>query len=134
MMRLTILRNTLAAAAGAAALATSGCLSALHGTHQKLEIVTVPEGALCRIYRGDEGFVKSVATPGAKYLHRSDDPVRIECSKAGYETARVEVPSAPRGEIVVNAATVGGGLLLDLASGAPYDLPDTIAIELKKAR
>lgn len=128
------MRNILMTAAALAALAVSGCAMPLYGTHEKVTIATMPEGALCKIYRDSEGFIKEVNTPGAKYIRRSPEAIRVVCSKRGYKDAVVEVEARARGEIIANAATFGAALLPDLASGAPYELPEKIEIELTKAR
>lgn len=132
----------------AAAFAVSGCSTILRGTHEKIEITSTPSQALCRIYRESTGFLKSVATPGAVYIPRSAEPVRIVCTKDGYETASVTASPAQTSDIVGNTAGVGaaafgtgfgapafvGGAMIDGATGANRDLPDTIAVRLRPAQ
>ena len=128
-----------------AAFAASGCSTVLRGTHEKVEIVSDPPQALCRIYRESEGYLKSVATPGAVYVPRSADPIRVVCKKDGYKTASVIASPVTTSDIVGNAAGVAsagaaaagagvmvGGAFIDGASGANNDLPDVISVSLQK--
>ncbi|MBE8158884.1 MAG: hypothetical protein HAW59_05785, partial [Betaproteobacteria bacterium] len=83
-------KSQLLAGAGlAAVLAVSGCATITRGTHEKVEIASDPAGALCRIYRHSSGYLKSVATPGAVYIPRSEEPIEIVCSKNGYESGAI---------------------------------------------
>ncbi len=126
----------------AALLAASGCSTVLHGTHEKIEIVSTPERALCRLYRENSGYLKSVVTPGAVYIPRSDAPLKIVCSKNGFQTATVSaLATTAHGDIAGNsglipqgAAGLGVGvfsLVTDVANSANYELPDTISVNLK---
>ena len=93
----------------AAAFAVNGCSSFLHGAHEKIEITTSPAGAYCKMYRDSAGFMKSVVTPGSKYIQRSGEPVTVVCEKDGYETASLVISSEKRKEMVGNVTTLGVG-------------------------
>ena len=129
----------------AAALAVSGCSTILRGTHEKVEIVSDPP-AFCKIYRESEGYLKSVAAPGAVYIPRSADPIRVVCEKDGYDTASVIASPVKTSDIVGNAAGVAGGAaaapgagvmigaaFMDGISGANQDLPDVILVRLQRS-
>lgn len=123
----------------AAVLAATGCSSILRGTHEKIEIVSSPERALCRIYRESTGYLKSVATPDAVYIPRAAEPIKVVCKKAGYETATVVAAPVKTSDVLGNAAGIAGGSLvfgtgvvIDLANSAHLDLPDSIVVEMKK--
>lgn len=123
-----------------AALAASGCSTVLRGAHEKVEIVSTPPGALCRIYRESEGYIKAVNTPGAVYIARSADPIKVVCKKDGYKTASSVAAPVETNDIISNAATGAafgsiagvGTAILDGASGAKHDLPNTINISLQR--
>ena len=125
----------------AAAFAASGCSTILRGTHEKVEIVSAPPQALCRIYREGEGYLKAVATPGAVYIPRGAEPIKVVCKKDGYKTASVVASPAKTSDIVGNAAGVAagsgvvliGGAFIDGATGANQDLPDVISVNLQPA-
>lgn len=124
---------------GAALLGLSSCASYQHGAYKKITVTTAPEAALCKIYREDEGFIKSIATPGSKYIRRNAAPIEIVCSKDGYKTKSVSISSSPTTDeqdtsFVGNALFTGvaPGFLADTISGAKYDLPDKIEITLDR--
>ena len=131
-------KNLLAAGLLAAVFTVGGCSTILRGTHEKVEIVSAPEGALCSIYREGEGYLKRVAAPGAVYIPRSTAEIRVVCKKEGYQTTSVTAVPVKTGDIVGNVAAVGvnavalGGTVLDIANNAHADLPDTIVVNLQK--
>lgn len=138
------MKNTkLLGATLAAAFAVSGCSTILRGTHEKVEIASTPSQALCRIYRESTGYLKSVDTPGAVYIPRAAEPVKVVCRKDGYQTATIIASPAITGDIIGNAAGMGvglpglpvwlGGAFLDGATNANQDLPDVIAVDLQPA-
>ncbi|MDM5146990.1 hypothetical protein NQX30_01135 [Candidatus Persebacteraceae bacterium Df01] len=115
-------------------VAISGCSSVLRGTHEKVEIVTTPEKALCKLYRGSEGYLKSVATPGAVYIPRSVDSLEVVCYKDGYEVSSVVVEATKSNDIFGNVATGGLGIFVDLVSSSHLHLPDTINVNMEKMK
>ncbi|WOV90570.1 MAG: hypothetical protein R1F54_08550 [Candidatus Zeuxoniibacter abyssi] len=118
----------------AAAFAVNGCSSFLHGAHEKIEITTSPAGAYCKMYRDSAGFMKSVVTPGSKYIQRSGEPVTVVCEKDGYETASLVISSEKRKEMVGNVTTLGVGAVVDAVGGGLYELPDKVEVIMKKAQ
>ncbi|MGI9297948.1 MAG: hypothetical protein ACR2QC_08625 [Gammaproteobacteria bacterium] len=124
-----------------AAVAASGCSTILRGTYEKVEIVSTPPQALCRIYRDSEGYLKSVDTPGAVYVPRAAEPIRVVCKKDGYKTASVVASPVKTSDIVGNAAGVAagsggvmiGGAFIDGIAGANQDLPDVISVNMQRA-
>ena len=120
------------------AIAVSGCATILNGPQEKVQIVSTPEQALCRIYRESTGYLKAVATPGAVYIPRSAEPIRVVCKKDGYQTTEVVASPHKTADVVKNGLglTAGGpfflfGVLVDNINGASQDLPDTISVNLK---
>lgn len=133
--------KTLLGAVLAASFAVSGCSTILRGTHEKVEIVSAPPQALCRIYRESAGFLKSVATPGAVYIPRAAEPIRVVCKKDGYKTASIVASPVKTADIVGNAAGVAGGggaglliggAFMDGIAGSNQDLPDVISVNMQR--
>ena len=112
----------------------AGCSSITGGTHEKIEIASSPEGAHCKLYRKSEGYIKSIVTPGAKYIRRSIEPITIVCQKNGYETVSLLVePKKRNEEMVGNLATIGLGAVLDIANDATFELPDKVEVIMKRS-
>lgn len=127
----------------AMALVASGCSTVLRGTHEKVKIVSTPESAHCSIYRDSTGYLKSVATPGAVYIPRSNEAIRVVCKKDGYKTASI-VASPIDGDLgagnavgaasssFAGAAGIIGGFAVDAFNSATTDYPDTISVEMEE--
>ena len=120
---------------GAALLALPSCAYYQKGAYQKVTVVTTPPTALCKIYSEQEGFLKSVATPGSKYIPRDSDPIQIVCEKDGYKTTSVEIKPEGFKDSAENTIgsfmlTGGAGFLPERVSGSYYDFPDRVEITL----
>lgn len=122
---------------GVTALGLSSCAFYEKGAYQKVALVTTPSAALCRIYSEDRGFIKSIATPGSKYIPRDDAAIEIVCEKSGYKTKSVVV--APEGYnrhangTFGNTFLTGGlGFIPDRFNSSFYDWPDRIEIALEQ--
>ena len=118
-----------------AIFALSGCASLLQGTHEKLTIRTSPAGALCNVYRQDEGLMKVIVTPGAAYVRRDSAPVTIVCKKDGFQESKIEL--TPNRDILGGAGGTAQpfaniGFPLDAANSAFFDLPDEAQLVLRK--
>lgn len=116
----------------AAALAASGCSSIQHGTYEKIEIVSEPAGAWCKIYREGDGFLKSITTPGERYIKRSTSPLQIVCSKDGYKTMTVTHAPEFHNDNIGNVSTIGLGQLFDSANAGNYEQPERFEITLER--
>ena len=125
----------------AAALLVSGCSMMVKGNYEKLTIVSTPEQAHCSVYRASEGYLKSIVTPGARYIPRSPEPIRVVCKKEGHETVTITAKPVKAGEMAGNAAGLAagtgvgvplmvGGLIFDTLAGTNNDLPDVISVVL----
>lgn len=118
-----------------AIFALSGCASLFQGTHEKLTVRTSPAGALCNVYREDEGLLKVILTPGAAYIRRDRDPVTVVCKKDGYVESSIRL--TPNRDILGGADGTAEpfanlGFPLDVANSAIFDLPDEAQIILRK--
>ena len=120
---------------GILAAVISGCATMHKGAYQKIEIVSTPAGAHCKMYREGQGFLKAISTPGEKYIQRSDKPLTIVCSKEGFETTTLtESAWAEENQqgSVNNIANLGFGFLIDESNKARYGVSDRFEIKLKK--
>lgn len=134
-MRTAVTKTLTLTIAGTAALALSGCGTMLTGAYEKVEIVTTPPGAYCKIYREGQGFLKSVATPGAKYIQRGRKPITIVCSKDGYKTATVvDEPTTIKDDqgLITNFASAGATFLIDISNDAHYETAGLYEIRMEK--
>lgn len=113
-----------------AALALTGCASALTGTHKSVRVTSNPPGALVRLDGPTRGITPAVLHP----CTRSDHRVSVEL--AGYEP--YEVALVRRHQAMV-AGNVANGLFLgtafDAATGAVWTFrPKNIHAELAPLR
>ncbi len=125
----------------AAIIALSGCATMKNGIYDKVEIVSNVDAAHCKIYRDGEGFLKSVSTPDARYISRSEKSITVTCKKRGFEDVSVTVsPSEgdPETDGVVNVETrnnifnFGVGFIIDKGTSAFYHYPEVIEVNFKK--
>ena len=111
-------------------LASSGCATVIHGTTQKVEIVTKPPGATARVL--PEGTV--VTTPGSVVVPRKKaHTVRVEL--AGYCSETIYLDRLTSGAVHGNLL-LGGiiGLSVDVSDGAAFVLvPETVDVTLRPA-
>lgn len=121
-------------AVGVATLA-SGCASIVSGHNQSLSVQTRSKagtpvaGANCKL-RNDKG-VWFLTTPGTTTVHRSMRDITLLCEKEGFEAGLVSSKSSTKpmafGNILFGGV-IGAGV--DIATGAAYDYPELIVVEM----
>ena len=120
-------------AAGSAILAT-GCASIVSGHNQSLSVQALSggkpvQGASCAL-SNDKG-TWYITTPGSAVVNRSFADLSVKCEKPDYETASSSVKSSTKamafGNILIGGV-IGAGI--DIASGAAYDYPNDISVEM----
>jgi hypothetical protein len=112
----------------------SGCASIVSGTNQPLTVETRYQGApvsgaTCKLVN-DKG-IWYVTTPGSVIVHRSLAELKLTCEKAGAVPGLANIKSSTKAMAFGNA--VFGGLIgvgIDVASGAAFDYPDLIQVEM----
>jgi len=117
---------------GAIVFGLSSCAYNEKGPYQKVAVVTTPPAALCKIYTEQEGFIKSIATPGSKYIPRDSDPIQIVCEKDGYKTKSVSIkPEGFEDSVlsIVGSTVLTGGI--GSMSDSYYNWPDRVEITLE---
>lgn len=123
-----------AAIAGLSLMGITGCASV---TGSKMEPVSVQtyykgtevSGINCKLLN-DKG-TWFVTTPGSVVIQKSYENLDINCSKDGYEPGSAIVKSASNGAVWGNLIAGGGiGYVIDRSSGAGFDYPSLISVEL----
>ncbi len=119
------------------ALAT-GCASITTGQNQSLSIETRADGtpvagASCKL-ENDKGTWYATS-PGTAVVRRSYDDLNVRCEKAGHEPGVTAAKSSTKAMAFGNIL-FGGiiGAAVDAGSGAAYDYPSIIAVELGRNR
>ncbi len=132
----------------AAASSLGGCASIVNGTHQQLSLVTTSQqvdaksgqifttalvGANCTL-SNNKGSWNINSTPGTVNVHRSYEPLHVQCFKPGFDMANSDSDSSTK-PIVFGNIIFGGiiGGAIDMADGAAYDYPSQITVPMKPA-
>ncbi|MEW5943097.1 MAG: hypothetical protein AB1710_04485 [Pseudomonadota bacterium] len=118
----------------AATAFTSGCASIVSGHNQPLSVESRMKGAQvtganCKL-SNDKG-TWYVTTPGSTVVNRSFNDLTIRCEKDGITPGALAVKSTTKGMAFGNilfGGVIGAGV--DMASGAAYDYPSLITIEM----
>lgn len=109
----------------------SACATLVNGTSQTVTISTAPPGATCTVDRMGARIGAVPQTPGSLRLDKSKNDLSVTCSKSGFQTANItRAPSfgaATLGNIIAGGVI---GLVVDAASGASYDYPADIRLDL----
>jgi hypothetical protein len=115
----------------AMAMAASGCATVVKGTEDSISIQTEPEGALCKLEREGGTIAVVDPTPGTVEVDRDSADIVVTCDLAGYETTTERMVASASGATHGNII-LGGlvGMMVDAASGADYEYPDSIAIAM----
>ena len=111
----------------------SGCTSITNGTFQAITVASEPPGASCRLHRGEEGVIERVPnTPEKIYIRRSHKPMTITCNQEGYLETSLVLPPSPDEEMAVNLVTAGIGMLVDAATGAVNEYPESVTVKMAR--
>jgi uncharacterized protein YceK len=115
----------------------SGCASIVNGQNQSLSVQTQKAGkqvagASCKLSNPDG--VWFVTTPGSTTVDRSFENLVIQCDKEGFGPGLNSVKSSTKAMAfgnIIFGGVIGAGV--DMASGAAYDYPELITIEMGDA-
>lgn len=118
----------------AAAALTTGCASIVTGHNQPISVETRNKGVMvkeasCKL-ENDKG-TWFVTTPGSVTVRRSFDDLHVRCEKEPLEPGLLTVKSTTKAMAFGNA--IFGGLVgagVDVATGAAYDYPSLITVEM----
>ena len=115
---------------------TSGCASIVTGYNQSLSIETRTAeaqvaGANCKL-SNDKG-TWFVISPGSTTVQRSYGDLTVHCEKEGMQPGLLTAKSTTKGMAFGNilfGGIIGAGV--DIATGAAYDYPALISVEMGK--
>ena len=116
-----------------AAISLSGCSTVMNGSNQLVKFNTGEvTGANCNATGGSDFSVnETFVTPAELQIPRSKKTLKIECNKAGYQTANKNVVGRAEGATAGNLLLGGPiGVGVDALTGAIYKYPDTISIDM----
>jgi hypothetical protein len=106
----------------------SACSSITGDTTQSVSVQTRDaagqnvDGAKCELANSHGTWFAT--TPGSIMIHRSNDDMKVVCTKDGYEPARAAVVSEIKGSMFGNVVFGGGvGMIMDHANGSAYEYP-----------
>ncbi len=109
----------------------SACATIVNGSSQTVTVSTTPPGATCTVDRVGARIGAVAQTPGSMRLDKSKNDLSVTCSKPGFQTATVtKAPSfggATFGNLIAGGVV---GVVVDAASGANYEYPGDIRLEL----
>lgn len=117
---------------------STGCASITGGQNQSLSVETradgqVVAGASCKL-ENDKG-TWFTTSPGTAVVRRSYDDLNVRCEKDGHEPGITAAKSSTKAMAFGNIIFGGViGAAVDMGSGAAYDYPTIIAVELGKNR
>lgn len=120
----------------ALAIATlSGCASIVDGSTQSLSVRSIAsnghdvDDAHCTLTNNKGTWYTT--TPGTVSVHRSYDPLHVDCRKSPLEPGLATVASATKGMAFGNI--IAGGIIgaaVDMSTGAAYDYPPLITVNM----
>lgn len=129
---------TLTSIALALCALSTGCASITTGQNQSLSVETRADGkpvagASCKL-ENDKGTWYATS-PGTAVVRRSYDDLSVRCEKSGHEPGVTAAKSSTKAMAFGNIL-FGGiiGAAVDAGSGAAYDYPSIIAVELGRNR
>lgn len=122
----------------ASILSVSACASIVDGSQQSVSVTTIARGAgvagaSCEL-NNDKG-TWYVNTPGSVTVHRSYDALNVKCEKPGMAPGIAAVESHTKGMAFGNI--IAGGIIggaVDMSTGAAYDYPNPIVVEMGTTR
>ncbi|HRP95585.1 MAG TPA: hypothetical protein PL143_04990 [Rhodocyclaceae bacterium] len=117
---------------------STGCASITTGHNQSLSVETRADGrpvagAHCKL-ENDKG-TWFATSPGTVVVRRSYNDLNVRCEKDGHEPGITAAKSSTKGMAFGNILFGGViGAAVDVGSGAAYDYPSIISVELGRRR
>lgn len=120
----------------AAAAFLGGCASIVNGHNQALSVETRAAsgpitGASCKLSNNKGTWF--VTTPGSTTVQRSFEDMLVRCDKESHEPGIAAVKSSTKAMAfgnIIFGGVIGAGV--DIATGAAYDYPSLITVEMGK--
>lgn len=118
---------------------TTGCASIVGGANQSISVETrsttgeAVVGANCKLENPKGTWF--VTTPGSVIIHRAYDDLTIYCTKTGEQPGIATAKSSTKGMAFGNILFGGPiGVGVDAATGAAYDYPTLITVQLGETK
>ena len=116
---------------------STGCASIVNGNNQSVSVTTRSQGAqlagaTCKL-TNDKGEWYAL-TPGSVTIRRSYKDLAVDCAYDGLDAGVTNAKSTTKGMVFGNlifGGVIGAGI--DIASGAAYDYPDVIHVDMGQA-
>lgn len=108
-----------------------GCATVTTGHSQSIVVDSDPQGAECRLKRGEKDVGVVNPTPGSATVDKGFGKIDVRCAKPGFdETAEVLTPEFQA--MTLGNVIIGGviGILVDAASGAMAKYPNAVKVAL----
>lgn len=120
----------------AAAASLTGCASIVNGQNQSVSVETRADtgpvaGAYCSLNNNKGTWF--VTTPGSATVQRSYEALNVKCTKDQMDPGMATVSSATKAMAfgnIIFGGVIGAGV--DIATGAAYDYPVLITVEMGK--
>jgi len=114
-----------------------GCASIVNGQNQSVSVEALASsekvtGASCKL-SNDKG-VWYITTPGSTTVQRSYSDLSVKCEKDGLDPGLLSAKSSTKAMAFGNilfGGVIGAGV--DMATGAAYDYPPLISVEMGKS-
>jgi hypothetical protein len=111
-----------------------GCATIMEGSGESVTIETNPAGALCDVDRTGTHLGTVAKTPGSVRIDKSKNDLTVYCKEDGFQPA--SVTESPKFVGTTFGNIVAGGLIgvvVDAASGANYEYPTNIHLDMAPA-
>ncbi len=111
------------------------CATVVDGTHQKILLLTIPDGARCSVTQNGNVVGTLAATPGEVEVPRTKYDLSVTCHKDGYADATTGNHSDANNHSYANAAVMGFGTVgwaVDSAMGADNQYTSQMHLNLEK--
>jgi len=111
----------------------AGCGTVVEGSTQVISVNTVPvSGATCTVSNGAGSW--AVDTPGSLTIDKSDDVLKIKCTKPGWQDGTFYAAGKMSTVSMVGSMLPYVGLLntaVDASTGAALTYPDSYTVTMK---
>ena len=126
-------KTTMACTVASLALALSGCATVMQGNqgeHVMVNAVDCPSGTKCTL-RNKKGSWQ-VEPPGSVSVHKSDDPLHVDCRTPQGDVFNHALDSTVHGSIFGNIILGGGiGAIVDANTDAHREYADAITVHCR---
>jgi len=111
-----------------------GCATVTTGSNQSVTLDTDPQGATCKVRRGEEQVAVVNPTPGTILIDKGFGALAVQCTKQGFQDASGTLTPAMH-PMTFGNILIGGliGIAIDAASGAMMKYPTFASYRMFRA-